>query len=65
LRQLETFAPSQESDTIALTRLALHTGRKRMARSLLDNYVARLHNQTLGTELLELQRHLAEGGGTR
>lgn len=61
LRQLATFAPSQESEAVALARYALQSGRKRMARSLLENYVARSPDQKPGAELLALQGRLTEG----
>jgi hypothetical protein len=61
LRQFNTFAPSQESETVSLAKHALQTGRKRLAGSFLENYVVRLQGRTPGAELLALQRRLAEG----
>jgi hypothetical protein len=61
LRQATGFAPAMESDTVELARHAIHTARKRVARTLLRNYVARLRDQAPGADLLGLQQQLGDG----
>jgi len=53
------FAPATESDALTLIRYAQQTGRKRLALSLLDNYLGAA-SATPGAELQALQAALAE-----
>jgi hypothetical protein len=62
-RQASTFAPAHESDTVALARYAMQTGRRTTARTLLQNFSANLKEQAPGAELLSLQQQLGEGQG--
>ncbi|MEO8306516.1 MAG: hypothetical protein ABI616_00565 [Pseudomonadota bacterium] len=59
-RQVAGFAPTLESDVVALARYALQTGRRSTARALLHNFVLKLKDQPAGVELLALQQHLGE-----
>lgn len=61
MRQAESFAPLPESVAVELARYALQTGRKRVARAVLQNCVAKLRNEVPGADLLALQQQL--GGG--
>jgi hypothetical protein len=54
------FAPTGEAETLALIRYAQHTGRRRVARALLDNYLAATPAPQPGAELRALQTLLAE-----
>lgn len=59
LAAMPTFAPEQEADTIALVRYALQTGRKRLAATLLENFMATARSPSPpGAELLELRARL-------
>jgi hypothetical protein len=60
-RQASAFAPTLEGDAVALARYAQQTGRKGAARTLLQNFVAKLKDQAPGAELLALQQQLGEG----
>jgi hypothetical protein len=60
-RQASTFAPTLEADAVALARYAQQTGRKGVARALLQNFVAKAKDQAPGAELLALQQQLGEG----
>lgn len=53
-----TFAPEAETDTVAMIQQALHTGRKRTARTLLDNYIARMGDAAPGAAISALQEKL-------
>jgi hypothetical protein len=59
-RQAAGFAPALESDALALARYAQQTGRKGVARTLLQNYVAKLKDGQPGADLLALQQQLSE-----
>jgi hypothetical protein len=61
-RQAGNFTPSREADVAELGRYAIQTGRKRSARMLLKNFVARYPEQAPGPELLSLQRQLDDLG---
>lgn len=54
------FAPAAEPETLALIRFAQHTGRRRLAQALLDNYLATTPAPQPGQELMALQAALAE-----
>lgn len=54
------FAPAAETETLALIRYALHTGRRRLAQVLLDNYLGSTPAPQPGPELRALQAALAE-----
>jgi hypothetical protein len=58
-RQASGFAPALESDAIALARYAQQTGRKGVARILLQNFSAKLKDQPPGADLLALQQQLS------
>lgn len=55
-----TFAPEQESDAVAVIRYALQTGRKRLAATLLDNFMGGATNHAPGPDLLELRSRLQD-----
>ncbi len=58
-RQAAAFAPALESDVVELARYAMQTGRRTTARCLLQNFVAKVKDQTPGADLLALQQQLA------
>jgi hypothetical protein len=62
-RQAGNFTPSLETEVVELARYAIQTGRKRSARTLLKNFMARYAEHAAGTELLSLQRQLDERPG--
>jgi hypothetical protein len=63
LRQAANFAPQMEADVVELARYALQTGRRKTARTLLQNFSARFPGQMPGADLLELQKLLDPGHG--
>ncbi len=62
-RQAAGFAPALESDAVALARYAQQTGRKGVARTLLQNFVAKSRTRPPGADLLALQQQLGDERG--
>jgi hypothetical protein len=59
LKTAPDFAPDTEATALALVRYAQHTGRRKIARTLLDNFLASVAGQQLSSELRALQQSLA------
>jgi hypothetical protein len=64
LKAAPDFAPDTEATALALVRYALHTGRRKIARALLDNFLTSVAGQQISSELRTLQQALVEEAPT-
>jgi hypothetical protein len=58
LAAVPTFAPGTEADALAMIQQALYAGRKRTARTLLDNYVASIGSAPASAGIAALRERL-------